>query len=78
MSADHAQHTHQLYRASMENVQNADHAIVHQTQSMDVFKTRNVTQTVDVMIAHHMKLLDLLDFLPSTNVTEESARPTKF
>jgi hypothetical protein len=62
----------------MENVQNADHAIVHQTQSMDVFKTRNVTQTVDVMIAHHMKLLDLLDFLPSTNVTEESARPTKF
>jgi hypothetical protein len=78
VSADHAQHTQQLYKTSMENVLNADHAIVVQIQSTEMFKTRNVTWTVAVLIAHHMKLLDLRDFLNSSNVTEESAQLTKF
>jgi len=73
-----AQHTQLHSAVGMENVQNADHAVVDQTLSTHVSKTRNVTLMEAVLIAHHMRPLDSLEILQEKNATEEFAEQMKF
>ena len=61
----------------MESAQNADHAIVEEIQIIQMYKTRNATSTEAVLIAHHLKLSDLMETLPRDNATEEYAQETR-
>lgn len=61
----------------MESAQNADHAIAEIIQNIDFSKSRYVTSTEAVLIAHHMKLWDWMETWPFVNATEEYAQETR-
>jgi hypothetical protein len=73
--ATRADHTLWLYPAGTTvSAQSADHAIAEITQNIHFIKNRNVTSTEAVLIAHHMKLWDLMEIWPLNNAIEEYAQ----